>query len=201
MPTTFTNMQTAVYELTKRPELVAVTNLAIRTATLRAHAVDMFPRDRASHVFTYTPNTTGAFSDLENIYTAIRLLRIPDFLQSEDAVSFAPTENLEYIVSVDDFWDDANQRKTSVFTQVGTSLKCSFASATGRARLWYYANPDTSSTSYSSWIADTYVDELAYWAAGIVWSRSGMQEIAQQAQQHITAFKDLLVTSHLRAKI
>ena len=42
MAVTFAEMQSAVNDLTKRPELVAVTNLAIRTATLRAHAVDMF---------------------------------------------------------------------------------------------------------------------------------------------------------------
>lgn len=201
MPVTFADMQSAVHDLTKRPELVAVTNLAIRTATLRAHAVDFFPRDRASFVFTYTPPTSTAFVDISGIYTSIPLLRTAEFLQSEDTLSLAATENLEYIQSVEQFWDKDNVRRYSVFTQIGDALRCSFAGATGRARLWYYVNPNVSSNSYNSWIADLYKDELAYWAAGIVWARSGFQEQAQQTQMHVTAFKDLLISSHLAAVV
>jgi len=201
MPVTFASMQAAVNDLTKRPELVTVTNLAIRTATLRAHAVDFFPRDRSSFVFTYTPPNSTSFVDIPSIYTSIPLLRSAEFLQSEDALTYSATENLEYISSPEQFWDEDNLRRYSVFTQIGDSLRCSFASATGRARLWHYVNPDVSSGSYSSWIADLYQDELAYWAAGIVWARSGFQEQAQQTQQHVLAFKDLLITGHLAAKV
>lgn len=201
MPVTFADMQAAVNELTKRPELISVTNLAIRTATLRAHATDFFPRDRGSFVFTYTPSTSAAFVDIPGIYTSIPLLRTPEFMQSEDALTYAATENLEYIKSIEEFWDEDNLRRYSVFTQIGDALRCSFASGTGRARLWYYVNPDVSSSSYSSWIADLYKDELAYWAAGIVWARSGFQEQAQQTQAHVTSFKDLLITSHLASVV
>ena len=201
MAVTFAEMQSAVNDLTKRPELVAVTNLAIRTATLRAHAVDFFPRDRASFALTYTPPTSTAFVDISGLYTSIPLLRTAEFLQSEDTLSLAATENLEYIQSVEQFWDEDNVRRYSVFTQIGDALRCSFAGATGRARLWYYVNPNVSSDCYNSWIADLYKDELAYWAAGIVWARSGFQEQAQQTQMHVTAFKDLLISSHLAAVV
>ncbi len=199
--TTFAEMQTAVQALTKRPELTALTDLAIRTATLRAHQVDFFPRDQASFVFTYTVNPSEVFTDLTGIHTSIPLLRTPDFLQSEDTLTLQPSENLEYVGSFKDFWDHDNVRRTSVFTQIGSTLRCSFAGATGRARLFYWQNPDVSSAGYSSWIADLYKDELAYWAAGIVWARSGFQEIAQQAQLQVQGFKDLLVTSHLSSKV
>lgn len=199
--TTFAEMQTAVIALTKRPELTALTDLAIRTATLRAHQVDFFPRDQDSFVFTYTVNSSEVFTDLTGIHTSIPLLRTPDFMQSEDTLTLQPSENLEYLTSFKDFWDDDNVRRTSVFTQIGSTLRCSFAGATGRARLFYWKNPNVASLTYSSWIADLYPDELAYWAAGIVWARSGFQEIAQQAQLQVQGFKDLLVTSHLSSKV
>lgn len=199
--TTFAEMQTAVHALTKRPELTALTDLAIRTATLRAHQVDFFPRDQDSHVFTYTVNSSDVFTDLTGIHTSIPLLRTPDFMQSEDTLTLQPSENLEYLNSFKDFWDHDNVRRTSVFTQIGSTLRCSFAGATGRARLFYWKNPVVASATYSSWIADLYLDELAYWAAGIVWARSGFQEIAQQAQLQVQGFKELLVTSHLSSKV
>jgi len=201
MPVTFAEMRTAVNDITNRPELTSITDMAIRLATLRAHSVDFFPRDRTSHVFSYVPVTDSSFVDIPNIYTAAPLLRTPDFLQSEDVLTYAATENLDYIPSVQDFWDEDNIRRYSVFTQVGETLKCSFASATGRARLWFYKNPDVSTATYSSWIADLHKDELAFWAAGIVWQRTGLLEQAQGAQQQILAFKDLLVTLYLSSKV
>jgi hypothetical protein len=200
MPTSFADMRTAVQAITNRPELVSITDMAIRLATLRAHGIDFFPRDRASMVLSYTPVASSPFTEIAGVYTTDPLLRTPEFMQSEELVTYAATENLAYIPSVQDFWDEDNILKYSVFTQIGDTLRCSFASATGRARLWYYRNPDVSVSSYSSWIADLHKDELAMWAAGIVWQRTGLQEQAAGAQQTVLGIKDLLITSYLTSK-
>lgn len=201
MAVTLNDMLAAVYDITKRPELVTITKSAIKRATIRAHSVDFFPRDRSSVVFSFTPTTDGSFTDIPGLYTAAPLYRIGELLQCEDLVTQRPTENLEYIVGIDEFWDENNQRRTSVFTQVGESLRCSFAAATGRARLWYYVMPDTSDSSYSSWIADRHTEEVAQWAAGIVWLRTGLQEQAQGADLQVQSFKDLLITTYLSSKV
>jgi hypothetical protein len=199
--TTFTEMRTKVYDLTKRPELVALTDMAIRLATIRAHNVDFFPRDAASAVLTYTIPTTELFASIANIYTTVTDLRTPEYLQGEDTVSpYTPVELLDYVVSYRNFWTDDGELRSSVFTQQGTTFLGRFANATGRVKLFYYKNPNTTLGGYSSWIADTYPDELAMWAAGFVWARSGFQEMAKNSFELVQDFKNLLIESHLSSK-
>lgn len=196
--TNFVEMRTLVVGLTKRPELAALTDAAIKMATIRAHHVDFFKRDSASAVFTYAvPSGNQIFIDLTDLYTQAPLYRSALFLQGEDPSTFLPNENLEYVKTYQEFWDADNTLRSSVFTELGEGFKVRFAGPTGRAKLYYYKNPNTSVDHYSSWIADLYPDELSKWAAAIVWARSGFQEIARQSQSDIEDFKALLVESHL----
>lgn len=199
--TTFAEMQTAVIEITKRPALVDLTNTAIKLATVRAHSVNFFPRDLTNAVTTYTVVTTSNFTDIENVYDLVPNLRTFKFIQSEDPATHQAVENLEYVQDLQNIWDEDGVRKLSVFTVLGSTLRCSFAAATGRARIWYYRLPDVSSSGYSSWIANAHKEELAMWAAGIVWQRSGYQEQANNVQTQVLTFKEQLVTSYLMAAI
>lgn len=202
--TTFADMRARVIENTKRPELVALTDNAIRMATIRAHAVDFFPRDLASFVVNYTvPQGLQLFVDIASIYTIAPLLRTPDYLMGEDAVSFQPVEILEHVTSLKDFWDNqTKEMRTSVFTQMGESFRARFANPTGRATCYYYKNPDTTVETYASWIADRHSEELAMWAAGIVWARSGFMDQARVVkEEHVNPFRDFLVESYLSSKV
>lgn len=201
--TTFQNMRDRVIEYTKRPELTALTDNAIKMATLRAHQVDFFPRDQQNQVLTYIiPTGNQLFVDIPTIFTTIPLLRTPDFMQSEDLITLQPTENLEHVTEFKNFYDEYNVLKSSVFTQMGEALRARFAGATGRARLFYYKNPDVAVATYASWIADLHQEELAMWAAGIIWARSGFQEQAQITQRdYVLPFKELLITSYLSSKV
>lgn len=197
--TTFADMQTLVYEKTRRPELVALTKSAIKMATLRAHHVDFWRRDESSQLLTFTPDSSAQFVDFADIFTTVTRLRTPNFMQAEDVTSpFNPTENLEHVSDYKNFWDEYNELRSSVFTLIGSTLKVRFAVQTGRARLYFFQNPDTSELTYSSWIADQHPDELAFWAAGIIWMRSGFPELAKQVMnESVTPFKELLVESYL----
>lgn len=201
--TTFAEMQTKVNDLTKRPELVALTNLAIRMATTRAHQVDFFSRDQRNILLTYTPYVTNElYTDITTIYSTLPQLRTPDFIQILDATSLVPSEVLEYVVDYKYFWDNEGMLKGSVFTMLGETLRFRSLSNTGKAQFYIYQNPVVDSTGYNSWIADMYPDEVAGWAAAIVWSRSGFQEIAKQwLDTVITPFREMLVESHLTSKV
>lgn len=200
--TTFAEMQAEVIANTKRPELVTLTNAAIRMATLRAHQVDFFPRDVGIALLTYTaPVANEFFTDIPTVYTLAPQLRTPDWIQGEDATTFFPNENLEYVIDYKNFWDEYNCLRSSVFTLMGDTLRARFCSATGRARLYYYKNPVVTDIGYSSWIADMHKEDLAKWAAAIIWARSGYQEIAQQMAVSIQDFKSLLVESYLSSKV
>lgn len=201
--TTFAEMQVQVNTYTKRPELVTLTDSAIRMATLRAHQVDFFSRDQANIQMTYTPYVSGEiFVDIPNIYTLTTNLRTPDILQSLDATSLLPTEFLEYVDDYKHFWDQDNCLKRSVYTLLGNTLRLRSLANTGKLQFYYYQNPVVTSAAYASWIADLYKEELAMWAAAIVWMRSGYQEIAKQVNtDNIEPFKSMLVESHLMSKI
>ena len=81
---------------------------------------------------------------------------------------------------------------------IGDTLRIYPQSATGRLDVYYYQNPVTDSLSYSSWIADSYPDELAMWAAAIVFARTGFTEMANDFQKtHVVPFKEMLISSQL----
>lgn len=195
--TTFAEMETLVAAQTRRPDVPAITKAAIKSATLRAHHVDFFPRDLVTSNLVYTPLSTAVFYDFPNIQNTLTRLRSMKFVQSIDAVNSTPTENLGYR-DADDIYDSENNRRLSIYTLIGATLRIFPQSATGVATAYYFQNPDTAEVTYSSWIADTYPEELAMWAAGIVFARTGFLEAAKEFQDtHVRAFREMLIDSHL----
>lgn len=194
--TTFAQMQSLVIAQTRRPEITDVTDAAIKSATLRAHHADFFPRDLNIGTLSYTANGS-IFYDFSNVSSSLSRLRSIKSVQSVDSITFAPVEALEYRDS-DDIYDSDGNRRGSVYTLIGDTLRIYPVSATGATEVHYYKNPDVASGTYASWIADIYAEELAMWAAAIVFARTGFAEMANQFNRdHIIPFKELLISSHL----
>ena len=195
--TTFAEMEALVIGQTRRPEVAAITQAAIRTATLRAHHVDFFRRDLASSLLSYTPSSSAIYYDVASISTVLPRLRAMQLLQSVDEVYSQPTEELEYR-ELQDLYDSDNNLRPSIYTLVGDTLRVYPASVTGKFMAYFYQNPVTTSIGYNSWIANDYPDELAMWAAAIVFARTGFAEMASDFQKtHIQPFKEMLLGSHL----
>lgn len=195
--TTFAELEALVIGQTRRPEVPAITKAAIKSAVLRAHHVDFFPRDLVQGSLTYVPLSGSIYYDLPNISTLLPRLRALKFLQSLDSGSFQAVEKLEYRDS-DDIYDADGRLRLSVYTLIGDTLRVYPQRATGRLAAFNYANPVTTEADFSSWIADLYADEIALWAAGIVFARTGFAEQAQNFQEtHVKPFKEMLISSHL----
>jgi len=194
--TTFAEMEALVVGQTRRPEVTAITQAAIRTATLRAHHVDFFPRDTAPGTLSYTPLSGAQYYDLADLTTLLPKLRSLQSIKSIDSTG-APVENLEYR-ELQDLYDSDNVLRTSMFTMIGDTLRVYPCIATGSMAVTYYKNPVVTEADYASWIANEYPDELAMWAAAIVFARTGFAEMANDFQRtHVQPFKELLVSSHL----
>jgi len=195
--TTFAELETLVLEQTRRPEVSAVTKAAIKSATLRAHHVDFFPRDLNTSLLTYTPSSTAVLYDFPNIQNTLIRLRSIQFIQGIDAATSTPVENLEYRTA-DDLFDSDGNRRAHMYTLIGATLRIYPTNATGAATAFFFQNPNVTEAQYSSWIADTYPEELAMWAAAIVFARTGFVEMAKQFNDtHIVPFKEMLIDSHL----
>lgn len=198
--TTFAELQALVEEQTRRPEIPSITKAAIRTAVLRAHHTDFFPRDVAIGTLTYTPDisTFRDFSNISNSFTRLRTLKT---IQGLDSVTMAPVESFEWR-EFDDIYDSDGTRRPSIYNMIGDTLRVYPQIQTGLLQAIYYQNPNTSEASLTSWIADTYPDELAAWAAAIVFARTGFAEMAQEFQRnHIVPFKEMLIASHLLGNV
>jgi hypothetical protein len=195
--TTFAELEALVIGQTRRPEVPAITKAAVKSAVLRAHHVDFFPRDLVTGSLVYAPTSAVVYYDLASISTLLPRLRALKFLQGLDASSFQVVEKLEWR-EADDIYDADGRLRPSVYTLIGDTLRVYPRLHTGRLAPFYYANPQTSESSFNSWIADMYPDEVALWAAGIVFARTGFAEQAQNFQEtHVKPFKEMLVSSHL----
>jgi len=128
-------------------------------------------------------------------------MRAFQLLQCVDATTNVPSENLGYR-ELQDLYDNDNVLRTSMYTMIGDTLRVYPITATSKLAAYYYRNPVTTTVDFSSWIADLYPDELAMWAAAIVFARTGFAEMANDFQKtHVAPFKELLVSSHLLATV
>lgn len=195
--TTYSDLETLVIGQTKRPDISTVTSAAIRTATLRAHHVDFFPRDVVLGTLLFTPSSTAYHYDIANLSSTLVRLRSLKNIQAIEVATGRPVESLEYRDS-DDLYDSDGNRRLSVYTLIGDTLRIYPMLATGQLSAFYYRNPNVTGLEYSSWIADTYPDELAMWAAAIVFARTGFAEMAADFNRtHVQPFREILINSHL----
>jgi hypothetical protein len=197
--TTFAELEQLTIEQTRRPEIPQITKSSIKTAVLRAHHTDFFPRDLRTQVLSYVPTGT-VFYDFPDVGQSLLRLRSIKFMQSVD-LGGTPTESLEYR-DLDDLYDSDGCRRSSVYTLQGETLRIYPVSQTGNMAVHYFQNPNTAETQLVSWIADQYPDELAFWAASIVFARTGFLEQAEQFKQnHVQPFKEMLIASHLLGRV
>lgn len=195
--TTFAEMEALVVGQTRRPEVPAITQAAVRTATLRAHHTDFFPRDLTLGQLDYAPSSISYSYDFPNLQSLFPRLRAIQLLQSVDPIALVPVEELEFR-DIDDLYTAEGEMRMHVYTRIGDTLRVYPSAPTGKFSVYYHRNPITQTSTYSSWIADEYPDELAMWAAAIVWARTGYTDMAADAQKtHVQPFKELLIASHL----
>lgn len=199
--TTFAELYAATVEQTKRPELQSITEAAIRTAVLRAHHVDFFSRDLKTGILEYSVSSSAQFYDFASVSSQLARLRTIKFIY-EISETGLPVQKLTFNDPSEMLCDDGCL-KTGVYHLLGDTLRIYPVQATGRIEVYYYANPTiVGNTTLQSWIADEYKDDLARWAAGIVFARSGFNEMANKyTEDFIRPFKDTLIQSHMQDEV
>lgn len=194
---TFAELESLTVAQTKRPEVPAITQAAIRMAVLRAHHVDFFKRDLAISTLSYAPLSSAQFYDFPTISDTLTRLRSLQSVNCIEIASGATTELLDYR-EVQDLYDSDNVRRTSLYTLIGDTLRIYPVTATGQLEIFYYQNPKTTEVGFSSWIANEYSDDVAMWAAAIVFARTGFAEMAAEFNKnHVAPFKESLLASQL----
>lgn len=168
------DLVTETYDLTKRPDLVQDTVVALRTATRKAHRVGKFWRDLAET--TVSPASAEVQEvDIATDAPRFRSVALLHPLDRSD-LEFDP-------VTIDDLLDSDGYRRTNVYWGFGDKLRIRAESPWTSYRLSYFRDPIVVPASYNSWIANEHREVITTWAAVLVLGGVNESEIAGRLER------------------
>lgn len=196
--TTFQNLVDLTTQITRRPEFGPLTATAVRTAVLRAHTTGFFVRDSVSAILPCVI-TEMPWIDILNPYDTLPLLRAIEQVQMLEPTNLTPVEQLQYEERTNILAPGLGSGiKLSRYTLEGDKLRLFPVMQTTKCAVQYYLKPDVRTDTFSSWISNEFPEEVAFWAASIVFARSGALDQAQMLlKSSIMPFKELLTETYM----
>lgn len=171
---TLTELTTAVYELTNRPDLISQTLLAIQRSTLRAHNIDYFYKDiyETSLVFT-----SAEYLQQFEYKTLVPRWRSAKYLRKLD-VSVTPNVAGKFfrIVSPENVLDSYCLEAEDICYVAGLVFQIKSSTEFQHALLGCYRFPDITEATFSSWIAEEYPFAIVYNAAAKIFNQIGKKD-------------------------
>lgn len=174
MANPFASIVADVMTVTKRPSLVAETNLAVRAATLKAHQYDDWIKDFCE--FSIQFNISDYFQSLD-YKSVIPLWRKPRYLRKYDYTVSPGVPGLFFnYIEPEKVVDEYNVDRQDIYYVAGLNIQIRSSTQFQYMLLGCYLNPDTTITGYSSWIANDHQFAIVYEAAAIIFKMIGMDE-------------------------
>lgn len=199
----YDGMLADIYTLTKRPDLDAETNLALRTATNNAHFCDAFPRDCSTMLVQLPTSAYLAQLDLPTLFPGFRgISKIRQLDVNFQPMVFAPDQQIE-VIELSDIYDDYGTLRSNVAYVAGDKINIrSVIASHGFTVTWFQA-PRVRREQYNSWIAQLYPEIILYWAASIVLDTNGNEQKAAKymgmtQQIHIPFLKSNFLQGEMR---
>ena len=168
---TLTELQQEVYIITKRPDLVAETLLAVRQATLALHQSDFFWKDIFETGISFTTSAylqELAFRPIIPRFRAIKYIRKSD--------SFGATGAFFTIVTPEAVLDLYGTDRTDICYAAGESIEIKSSTQFQYALLGCYLNPNITPSGYASWVAEDHPYAIVLEAAEKVFKMIGKTE-------------------------
>lgn len=170
----FDSIYADVLTITARPDLVDITKLAIRHATIRAHTSDTFPKDLRE---------TGVQFETADYLQQLDLGTLPRFR----AIKYIRKSDINgnmgeflAVVDPDNIFDTYHQEKQDRFYFAGETINIKSSTTLQYIVVGYYVNPNTLEATYDSWIANLYPQAITYAAAAAVFTSIGYDEQADR---------------------
>lgn len=190
-----TDLINNVVIITNRPDLVAETTYAIKTATLKAHFADQWKRDIVET--TITPLTSVSLTDSRYVFdvTAAPFVRFRQLIYARETPNTNPNSfswdngnsspyNVHQyeLIEADSIFDEYNRMLANTVYMSGNSLKIRTSYPPTSIDIGYYANPLITSdpVTFSSWIANEYAYIIEQEAASAVFKMIGKDEEYQR---------------------
>lgn len=173
----WSDIRADVVELTKRPDLIADTDIAIRLAIRNAHKSGRFWRDLQSS--TIGPLSTATEVQSANIVDFTTRFRQAALVQS----GTRPDVHLE-VVTIEGLLDWEGYPKKNICWAAGTALNIRALNPEATYKFTYYQYPVISpQDSMNSWIADQHQELISLWAAMTVLNAVNEQEIVGRLEK------------------
>lgn len=184
--TTLAQLSADVYSLTNRPDMVAETNLAIRSATLTVHQREYYFRD----IFeTGIQFTTPSYLQTFEPKAVLPFFRSIKYLRKYDSIGQCPGKLLDRITP-DQVFNDYGVDYVNVYYSAGAEIQIKMNTQEQFMLFGCYLNPNVTSDMYSSWIADDYPFAIVYMAAAQVFKTLGADV---QSNNYATLARDQLI--------
>lgn len=172
---TFAELQTDVYAITNRPDLVAETKLAVKAATLKAHQSDFYFKDLFETGIQFSTADYTQQLDVKSIIPRFRTLK---YIRRYDNTGTGKAAEYYPILTPNELLDSYGVDKQSVAYVAGTTLNIKSFNLLQYALLGVYLNPDITDLNYTSWVATDHPYCIEFEAARLVFKQIGFDEQA-----------------------
>lgn len=189
----FNELLQACYELTSRPDLVAVTKSAIKAATLKAHRTDFYSKDIYETGVEFTTKDFRQHLDYVNLIPNFRTLKYLRRVQDEHDDNGTFFE----VVTPEELLDDYNQQRSDVVYVAGRVLEIQSAVSFDKCLLGAYVMPITTEEGYSSWVASMHPQAIIYEACRVIFKTIGYDEQSATYRSLVAEEYEQLKTSAL----
>ena len=188
MSTSFASLVTDVITLTNRPDLVNETNLAVKSAVIKAHQSDDYVKDLQDVSVQFTSADYFQTLDYKSVIPLWRKIR---YARKYDAAGGAPGNFLKYI-EPEKVTDEYGASRTDIFYVAGLNLQIRSKDPLQYLLLGVYLNPVTTAVGFNSWIADDHPFAIIYEAAATIFKTIGYDEQVPIYRQMVTEQYQLL---------
>ena len=168
---TLTELQEEVYTITKRPDLVAETLLAVRQSTLALHQSDYFWKDVGETGLNFP---TAAYLQEIEYRSIIPQFRSIKYLRKSDSTGAVGA--FFTVITPEAVLDLYGTDRTDVCYAAGASIEIKSSTQFQYCVLGYYQNPNVTSSGFDSWIALDHPYAIVLEAAEKVFKMIGKTE-------------------------
>jgi len=189
----FSDLFQEVVTITARPDLVAETELAIRSATIKAHSIDYFSKD--IHETLIEAESPDYIHGIDYI-SIIPNFRSIKYLRKYDKANAAVGEFIS-VITPDEVLDSYGRDKTDVCYIAGRVLEIRSSTKIDAMILGCYVLPVITKANYSSWVAELCPYAIIIEAARVIFGLTGDLEQRNAYRELIAEQYELLRMSAL----
>lgn len=191
----FTELCAEVYTLTNRPDLVAETESAVKSATLKAHHSDYYYGDIQEFGLAFTSAEYVQNLDYRLLLPRWRALK---YLRKYDNISGDPGHFLEILLP-EQVLDSNSVQKQDICYVAGSYVQINSSTEQQHFLLGVYLHPDITAATYTSWVALAHPYCIVFDAAATVFKAIGKDEEAAAYRGLVAEQINMLKLSNIQA--